>query len=76
VGVRDGRVELVAYNPTWPAAFQTERERLEPLLGALEFHHIGSTAVPGLVAKPIGDMVALVDDLDAPIAALIDSGYQ
>src|ERR1700677_1832581 len=75
-GVRDGRVELVAYDPAWQALYEIERKRLEPLLGALEFHHIGSTAVPGLVSKPIIDMVALVDDLDAPIAALIGSGYQ
>jgi GrpB-like predicted nucleotidyltransferase (UPF0157 family)/GNAT superfamily N-acetyltransferase len=76
-GVRDGRVELVAYDPAWPALYETERERLEPLLpGFLEIHHIGSTAVPGLLAKPIIDIVALVDDLDAPIAALIGSGYQ
>jgi GrpB-like predicted nucleotidyltransferase (UPF0157 family) len=76
-GVHDGLVELVEYDPAWPTAFETERERLAPLLGALEIHHIGSTAVPGLVAKPIIDMVALVDDLDAPVAALIDSGgYQ
>jgi GrpB-like predicted nucleotidyltransferase (UPF0157 family) len=76
LGVRDGRVELVEYDPGWPALYETERERLEPLLEAQEFHHIGSTAVPGLLAKPIIDMVALVDDLEAPIAALIDSGYQ
>jgi GrpB-like predicted nucleotidyltransferase (UPF0157 family)/ribosomal protein S18 acetylase RimI-like enzyme len=76
-GVRNGRVELVAYDPAWPALYETERQRLEPLLpGALEIHHIGSTAVPGLLAKPIIDIVALVDDLDAPIAALIDNGYQ
>jgi GrpB-like predicted nucleotidyltransferase (UPF0157 family)/GNAT superfamily N-acetyltransferase len=75
-GVRNGRVELVEYDPAWPASYETERERLAPLLEALEIHHIGSTAVRGLLAKPIIDMVALVDDLDAPIAALIDSGYQ
>jgi GrpB-like predicted nucleotidyltransferase (UPF0157 family) len=76
-GVRDGLVELVEYDPAWPTAFEAERERLAPLLGALEIHHIGSTAVSGLLAKPIVDMVALVNDLDAPVAALIDSGgYQ
>ena len=75
-GVRDGRVELVAYDRAWPALYETERKRLEPLVEAVEFHHIGSTAVPGLVAKPIIDIVALVDDLAAPIAALIYNGYQ
>jgi len=64
-GVRDGRVELVAYDPAWPALYETERERLAPLFEALEIHHIGSTAVPGLLAKPIVDIVALVDDLYA-----------
>jgi GrpB-like predicted nucleotidyltransferase (UPF0157 family) len=75
-GVRNGRVELVTYDPGWPALYETERERLAPLLEALEIHHIGSTAVPGLLAKPIIDIVALVRDLDAPMSALIDSGYQ
>ncbi len=75
-GIRDGRVELVAYDPAWPALYETERERLEPLLEAQEIHHVGSTAVPGLLAKPIIDIVALVDDLNEPIAALIDRGYQ
>jgi GrpB-like predicted nucleotidyltransferase (UPF0157 family) len=76
-GVHNGRVELVEYSPLWPALYEAERERLEPLLDALEIHHIGSTAVPGLLAKPIVDIVALVDDLDAPVVALIESGgYQ
>ena len=77
VGVRNGRVELVEYALAWPALYETERKRLAPLLDALEIHHIGSTAVPGLVAKPIIDIVALVCDLEAPVAALVQSGgYQ
>ena len=44
---------------------------------SLTWHHIGSTAVPGLAAKPIIDMMALVEDLDDPLPALIDrAGYQ
>jgi GrpB-like predicted nucleotidyltransferase (UPF0157 family) len=47
------------------------------LLGGAEIHHFGSTAVPGLAAKPVIDMIALVDDLDLPIAALVaGAGYQ
>jgi GrpB-like predicted nucleotidyltransferase (UPF0157 family) len=69
-GVRDAPVEIVAYDPAWPAAFEAERERLAPLLGA-EIHHFGSTAVPGLAAKPVIDMIALVSALDAPVAALV-----
>jgi predicted adenylyl cyclase CyaB len=77
-GVRDARVEIVEYDPAWPAAFAVERERLTPLLPAgVELHHFGSTAVAGLAAKPVIDMIALVDDFDASIAALVSSaGYQ
>jgi len=47
------------------------------LPAGVELHHFGSTAVTGLAAKPVIDMIALVDDLDAPIAALVQrGGYQ
>jgi GrpB-like predicted nucleotidyltransferase (UPF0157 family) len=70
-------VEIVDYDPAWPAAFEAERERLTPLLEGVEIHHFGSTAVPGLAAKPVIDMIALIGDLDAPIDALVQSaGYQ
>jgi GrpB-like predicted nucleotidyltransferase (UPF0157 family)/RimJ/RimL family protein N-acetyltransferase len=77
-GARNAPVEIVEYDPGWPAAFQAERERLAPLLPAgVRLHHFGSTAVPGLAAKPVIDMIALVEDLDAPIAALVGrGGYQ
>ena len=76
--LRDAPVEVVAYDPAWPAAYAAERERLAPLLGdGVELHHFGSTAVPGLAAKPVIDMIALVEDFDAPIAALVGhGGYQ
>jgi GrpB-like predicted nucleotidyltransferase (UPF0157 family) len=78
VGLRDAMVEVVEYDPGWPAAYAAERERLAPLLGEeVELHHFGSTAVPGLAAKPVIDMIALVEDFGAPIAALVQrGGYQ
>jgi GrpB-like predicted nucleotidyltransferase (UPF0157 family) len=71
-GVRDATVQIVDYDPAWPAAFEAERERLSPLLDDADIHHFGSTAVPGLAAKPVIDIIALVNDLDAPIRSLID----
>jgi GrpB-like predicted nucleotidyltransferase (UPF0157 family) len=77
-GGHNAPVEIVEYDPAWPTAFEAERDRLAPLLPTgVQLHHFGSTAVPGLAAKPVIDMIALVDDLDAPIAALVQSGgYQ
>jgi len=76
-GSEDMPVEIVAYDPAWPAAFAAERERLAPLLAGAEIHHIGSTAVPGLGAKPIIDMIALVDSYEAPIGRLVaQAGYR
>jgi GrpB-like predicted nucleotidyltransferase (UPF0157 family) len=75
--IRDAPVEIVEYDPAWPILYAAERMRLMPLLAGAEIHHFGSTAVPGLAAKPVIDMIALVGDLDAPIAALVSSaGYQ
>lgn len=71
-------MQIIEYDSAWPAAYAAERERLVPLLPTgVQLHHFGSTAVPGLAAKPVIDMIALVDDLDEPITALVQrGGYQ
>lgn len=74
-------VVIVDYNPLWPKQFETLRSRLANVLGglALTIEHVGSTAVPGLAAKPILDIDALLrspDDLQRAIAALGAIGYQ
>jgi GrpB-like predicted nucleotidyltransferase (UPF0157 family) len=75
-GGQDAPIEIVQYDPEWPTRFASERERLLPLLGT-EIHHIGSTAVPGMPAKPVIDLMALVQELDEPIAGLVEQGgYQ
>jgi GrpB-like predicted nucleotidyltransferase (UPF0157 family) len=58
LGLRRGTVKLVPYTPAWAIVFQAERIRLQHVLGtdALDIQHIGSTAVPGLAAKPILDL--------------------
>jgi GrpB-like predicted nucleotidyltransferase (UPF0157 family) len=58
---------VVPYDLGWPALFEQERERLEAVLTPwLEggVHHVGSTSVPGLAAKPIIDMIAGARDLE------------
>ncbi|HMD57170.1 MAG TPA: GrpB family protein [Solirubrobacteraceae bacterium] len=76
IGAGAGPIEIVEYEPSWPACFVAERERLAPLLPGALIHHIGSTAVPGLAAKPVIDMIALVDDLESNIAAVVrQAGY-
>ena len=76
-GEANAPVQIIDYDPAWPGSFQAERKRLTPLLGRADIHHIGSTAVPGLAAKPVIDMMALVPDIDAPIAVLVErAGYQ
>ena len=74
-------VELVAYDPGWPARFARERALLEQALGpwlAGPIEHIGSTAIPGMPAKPIIDIMAPVAGLNAArpaIAAAEAIGY-
>jgi GrpB-like predicted nucleotidyltransferase (UPF0157 family) len=65
-------IVVVPYDPEWPARFEAERAVLEDVLSPwLEggIHHIGSTAVADLAAKPIIDMMAGVRDLEAARAA-------
>jgi GrpB-like predicted nucleotidyltransferase (UPF0157 family) len=76
LGSDDGPIEIVEHDPSWQAAYLAERERLASLLPGLRIDHIGSTAVHGLAAKPVIDMIALVDDLDACATELVRrAGY-
>src|SRR5581483_11311758 len=72
-------VRIVSYDPLWPQRFQHERALLERALGKIAsggIHHVGSTAVPGLAAKPVIDILIGVMDLGSsrdafePLAAL------
>jgi GrpB-like predicted nucleotidyltransferase (UPF0157 family) len=77
----DAVIEVVPYDASWPKRFAAERDQLAPLLAPWltgEIEHVGSTAVPGLLAKPVIDILAPVADLEdcaAIIAALTPIGY-
>lgn len=64
----DSRViKVVDYDPKWVTLFESEKQALESHLcreNTLAIHHIGSTSVPGLCAKPVIDILLEVADLD------------
>jgi len=75
------RVEIKPYDPNWLSAFEIEAKRIKEALGhnCLAIHHIGSTSVPGLAAKPIIDMIPVVKDItevDSYNAAMEALGYK
>ena len=74
------QIEVVAYDPAWPARFEQHARAIQDALGsaALEIEHIGSTAVPHLAAKPVIDIDLTVADPaneDAYVPRLAKLGY-
>lgn len=73
-------ITLADHDASWAAAYRREADRLEPVLrpygGCL--HHVGSSAIPGIMAKPTVDMLAEVEsgyDEEALIAGVTAAGY-
>ena len=60
----NSQIELSEYDPAWPEIFKAEKEKISAALGdrAKRIEHVGSTSVPGLCAKPIIDILLLVED--------------
>lgn len=75
------KIEVVHYDPLWIAAFEREAATLKAVFGkrVVEVHHIGSTSVPGLDAKPIIDILVVLDntdDINCFDRAMEDVGYR
>jgi GrpB-like predicted nucleotidyltransferase (UPF0157 family) len=80
-GVEKREIKLVPSDPRWPERFEEERAKIVVALGtrAVRVDHIGSTSIPGVVAKPIIDIdlsVKDVDDDEDYLPALIAAGYR
>ncbi len=79
IGLRHGTLVHVPYRERWPELFQAEREMLREAIPSpeAEIEHIGSTSVPGLMAKPIIDIAVAVPeaDHDDTAGSLEDLGY-
>jgi GrpB-like predicted nucleotidyltransferase (UPF0157 family) len=73
-------IVVADYDPVWPERFRQEEARIRAALGraVLSIEHIGSTSVPGLAAKPLVDILLVVEDsANEPsyLPALEEAGY-
>lgn len=81
VGLKRGTVKLVKHDPKWKQSFYREAKKIRNVFGkdALDIQHVGSTAIPGISAKPIIDIAMIVSSLQKArkyIIALKKLGYK
>lgn len=71
------KIIVTPYNPEWPQIFEKEAAKILEVLGpnCTALHHIGSTSVPGLSAKPIIDMIGVVKNPEKAIQPLESLGF-
>ena len=74
-------IQVVAHDPAWRSEFEAEGKRIARALGdiVVRLHHIGSTAIPGIFAKPITDILLEVENivrLDDKSSAMQQLGYE
>lgn len=75
------RYELIKYDPVWASRFDEIASNIKPIFGdnLVQIEHVGSTAVPGMTAKPIVDVSVAVKDLasvPAVYEAMKELGFQ
>jgi GrpB-like predicted nucleotidyltransferase (UPF0157 family) len=76
----NSKIYLADYDQSWPAQFKAHQATIRAALGAdaLAVHHVGSTSVPGLAAKPVIDILVVVadsSDEQSYVPALEAAGY-
>lgn len=71
-------VIVTLYNPEWPRMFEVEAAKIREALGdnCLAVHHVGSTSVPGLSAKPIIDIIGVIKNPELAIQPLENLGFK
>lgn len=80
LGVPRNKAVVVPYDPHWPVLFEEERARITSAVGHIVagVHHVGSTSIPGMTAKPILDIAVLLrefEDGERCIELLENIGY-
>ena len=81
LGTHGAHVEIAEYNPEWPRVFEREAAAIMKACRSwiTEVHHVGSTSVPGLAAKPILDIVPIADkpiECAESISTMAGLGYR
>jgi GrpB-like predicted nucleotidyltransferase (UPF0157 family) len=81
IGLEKGVVRLLPYQDEWRRLFEQEKSALQAVLGGyiLDLQHIGSTAIPGMSAKPIIDIAIAVNDFEEAkkcIPLVVGLGYE
>ena len=74
------KVTILPHDPTWATQFATQKALLGTILSGIAFHsieHVGSTSIPGLLAKPVLDIDIITPPTSLPSAraALVGAGY-
>lgn len=76
----NGPIVLTPYDPAWPAQYEAQAAKVRAALGPdASIHHVGSTSIRGISAKPIIDMLLVVEnsaDEDAYVPPLVAQGYR
>ncbi|MGK7916754.1 MAG: GrpB family protein [Prochloraceae cyanobacterium] len=67
LGLETGKLKFVPHNPEWKRLFEEEKELLQTAIAkdVLDIQHIGSTSIPGIIAKPILDIAVAVANFEA-----------
>lgn len=81
IGLKRGTVQLLPYDSAWADEYKEEEIRLRGIFGdsLVDIQHVGSTSIPGMVAKPLIDIAVAVRSLevvDQFIPALVAAGYE
>jgi GrpB-like predicted nucleotidyltransferase (UPF0157 family) len=66
IGLPKGTVALFPYNIVWKCMYEEEKELLQAILGdnIIDIQHVGSTSIPGMIAKPIIDVAIAIEKFE------------
>ncbi|MCP4538615.1 MAG: GrpB family protein [Chloroflexi bacterium] len=81
IGLERGVVKLTPYTAEWKRLFEQEKARLQAVIGdyVLDIQHVGSTSIPGMVAKPILDISIAVQSFEKAVVCIepvVQLGYE